>query len=271
MKWNVRIFWTIAPTVTVFASLRDITNLAALRHEYDSVGSFESAFRFMGEDMASHMTSVVILLGDLASNVNIFLLLSQIWICQLAGHLHCHNLRCYAGAVDKALELDLDKEEVVTALSHVELAVSGDFVRASNTWVTLALYQMSIVSLFMLTSVALLLRGIAVGELGALTLNILMVILCVLVLLNLAWPLARVKTVFEIDIQLALNNPLVMHRAQKYFTSQFLAHLKHLEWGFRFGGNTLGAASFTRIGSSIFIALCIAVSNIAFKLVSSVG
>jgi len=271
MKWNVRCFWTIAPTVTVLGLLRDIANLAALRHEYDSVDFFESAFRFMGDSMASHMTSVVILLGHISSNVTIFLFLSQIWICQLAGHLHCHNLRCYAGAVDKALELDLDKEEVVTALSHVELAVSGDFVRASNTWVTLALYQMSIVSLFMLTSVALLLRGIAVGELGALTLNILMVILCVLVLLNLAWPLARVKTVFEIDIQLALNNPLVMHRAQKYFTSQFLAHLKHLEWGFRFGGNTLGAASFTRIGSSIFIALCIAVSNIAFKLVSSVG
>jgi len=225
----------------------------------------------MGEHIAFHMTRLVILLGHLATHVMIFLLLSQIWICHLAGHLHRHNLRCYAGAVDKALELDLSKEEVVTVLSHMELAVSSDFVRASNTWVTFAIYQMSIVSFFMLTFVAVLLRGIAVGELGALTLNILMVSLCVLTLLSLAWPLVRVKTVFDIDIQLALNNPLVMHRAQKYFASQFLAHLQYLQWGFRCVGNTLGAASFSRIGGSIFIALCIAVSNIAFKLVSSVG
>lgn len=234
LRRTLRLFWIIVPAVVIGVFLKDLANLATLRHEYEAVVFFESALEFMGENMAHHMTNIVILLAHLAASVVNFMFISQIWICHFAGHLHRHNLRCYAGAVDRALEGDLDKDETVSALSHLELIVSGDFIRASSTWVKVALYQILVVSLLLLTFVSLLLRGVAVGRRQTIAFTVVAVVMCVSLLLSLAWPLVRVKHIYEVDMQLALNNPLMMYRSQKYVASQFLTHLKNFEWGFRF-------------------------------------
>merc|ERR1712107_265997 len=52
-------------------------------------------------------------------------------------------------------------------------------------------------------------------------------------------PTAAVSETFENDVLRALNDPLVMNRAQRYFGQQMLAHLHTLDWGLRFGGTVI--------------------------------
>jgi len=270
LKNASHMFWILTPALCVIILLEEtIVGLVVLRHEFGVARFFDSKLAFLGDAVAHHMTNLIVALGTLLMTVEIFFLFGQIWMCHLASHLHCHNVRLYAGAVDRALQGDLDTKAVVSALSKMELSVSADLLRASATWVTFILYEMFVFACLLLVSITLLLRGLAaVGQQHTLPVNILMIFNITVVELGLAWPLAMVKHVYEVDIQLALNNPWVMHKAQKYFASQFISHLKFLEWGFRVGGNTLGSSTFVRVGSSVFVALCIAVSNTAFKVLS---
>ena len=66
----------------------------------------------------------------------------------------------------------------------------------------------------------------------------------------LGLPLANVAETFEHDIVRALNNPVVVQRAQKYFGQQLLAHLQTLKWGFHMGGPVINMRVFSQLKSA---------------------
>merc|ERR1711879_247066 len=76
------------------------------------------------------------------------------------------------------------------------------------------------------------------------------IIVCMSVAACFLSPLAFVAETFQYDVLRALNTPLILNRAQKFFGQQFLNHLHTLDWGLRFGGQVLN----TRIVVSICMA-----------------
>merc|ERR1711953_1458107 len=77
----------------------------------------------------------------------------------------------------------------------------------------------------------------------------------------LVFPVAAVAETFEYDVLRALNNPLVCNRAQRHFGQQLLAHLRTLDWGFRFGGTVINAKLVMNIGMALIISIVTTVSQ----------
>merc|ERR1712232_466891 len=55
----------------------------------------------------------------------------------------------------------------------------------------------------------------------------------------LGFPLARLAETFEYDVLRRLNKPNALRGAMAYVGPQFLPHMHHLEWGFRYLGNVI--------------------------------
>ena len=66
----------------------------------------------------------------------------------------------------------------------------------------------------------------------------------------LGFPLAHVAEIFEHDVVRALNSPVVVQRAQKYFGQQLRAHLRTLKRGFRMGSTAFNVRVFSLLGSA---------------------
>merc|ERR1712039_546939 len=86
-------------------------------------------------------------------------------------------------------------------------------------------------------------------------------IFCGSVVCNLMWPLAMVTETFEYDVLRALNNPLILRNAQRFFGQQLLPHLTTLEWGFRVCGNTITSKSVMNVVLALVITLTTGVSQ----------
>merc|ERR1712039_136456 len=79
------------------------------------------------------------------------------------------------------------------------------------------------------------------------------------------WPLAMVAETFDYDVLRALNNPLILHEAQRVFGQQVLSHLVALDWGLRFCGTTIT----TRFVVNIVLGLVIAMTTSLSQAVMS--
>merc|ERR1712062_351601 len=63
----------------------------------------------------------------------------------------------------------------------------------------------------------------------------------------IALPLSSVAESFEYDMRRSLNNPLLLNRSRRFIGDQMLTYLGSLDWGFRFGGNTINARMTTGV------------------------
>merc|ERR1712217_257588 len=91
--------------------------------------------------------------------------------------------------------------------------------------------------------------------------------MCIILLalaLSLATPLAATAETFDFDVLRALNNPLVMQKAQKHFGQQLLNHIILLEWGFRLGGTVITVKMVRDIITAMCLAMVTTVSQAFF-------
>merc|ERR1712187_285650 len=83
----------------------------------------------------------------------------------------------------------------------------------------------------------------------------------------MAAPVAAVAETFEYDVLRALNNPLVVNRAQRHFGQQLLSHLRTLDWGFRFGGTVINAKLVMNVVMALTITMVTTVSQAFFTTI----
>merc|ERR1711990_633838 len=87
----------------------------------------------------------------------------------------------------------------------------------------------------------------------------------------LAAPIAAVSETFEYDVLRALNDPLVMNRAQRYFGQQMLTHVRTLDWGFRVGGTVINVRLIMNIVTAMAITLVTTLSQAMFSMFENVA
>merc|ERR1712113_1226368 len=90
---------------------------------------------------------------------------------------------------------------------------------------------------------------------------IILLVVSMFLLLVLSAPLAAVAETFEYDVLRALNNPSVLKHAQQHFGQQLLAHLRTLDWGFRFGGAVINNRMAVHVATALVITTVTAVSQ----------
>jgi len=269
LKSKAWIFWITAPCFVMVSILRDAINLMTIRDSYEFVKFFEPKLKFLGETAAPYIINTIIVFGDLSIAFLFFLVIGHIWVCHFACEAHCMNMKRYAGAVVRAVQGDLDMKKVVSAFSELEKTISYDLLHASQTWVAYIVSMITGVGVILLVGIALLLKDVTKGPAAAsVHMLISIVILCSLFVFSSSWPLVMVRASYETDVRRSLNCPQVMRDATELFSSQLLDHLHYLNWGFEVGGVVLSVSIFTDFGKNVVLALCVAVSNAAFKFAS---
>merc|ERR1711933_575464 len=79
---------------------------------------------------------------------------------------------------------------------------------------------------------------------------------------------ATVAETFDYDVLRALNRPVALQVAQRYFGQQLLAHLHTLDWGFRAGGTVITMKIAMNIATALAITALTALSQTIFNKIS---
>jgi len=199
-------------------------------------------------------------LGITAQLLCVLRAFSFIWVVHLCCTLHKHDLLCYAGAVATALERDNHPGDIVVALQKLECTVASRLRHASATWVRFTVYVLALMWIIS-TIIAMSLLAIPNFGTGTIAWCTLVCTTCLAAGTLMGFPLASVAETFEYDVLLALNHPVVLNKAQRYFGQQLLSHLHTLEWGFRFGGTVISTKFVTSVAAALIITMSSAVSQ----------
>jgi len=181
-----------------------------------------------------------------------------IWLIHLASRLNAYDIQTFAAAVGTAFNPDDSSEQILPALSALEVQISSNLYQASCGWVKFSLYQVLFLFLMKLILFVPLIRGTSF-DLFVLILTHLFQSSCIAILMM--WPLASTSTAYEIHVIRGLNNASILHLTQRHLTSQFLLHIKTLNWGFLIGDEPLRKSMVTNAIVSVCIALCVGTTN----------
>merc|ERR1712194_765772 len=152
--------------------------------------------------------------GIIAQLIRVPVILSQVWLVSLAAMLHQHDLFCYAGAMKRALEEPDAKFDIIPALKRLEVRVTARLRKANAEWVRVVVYVLVNLFLLVLAVCMSLLTAYGLPKLLAFGL---IASLGLAMLFCMAAPLASVAETFEYDVVRALNNPLLLTNARRYF------------------------------------------------------
>lgn len=199
-----------------------------------------------------------ILLNTVLRQLIVVILFGLIWLINLASRLHVYEVHAFAAGVRKAFDPDYTSEQILPALSRLEGQISSNINRASCSWVRCSLFQVFAILLAMLMLFVPLLRF---RSLDLIAIVLIRMLYCSFFAIVIAWPLASVSTAYEIDVLRGLNDPHVLHLAQRHLTSQFLLHIRTLNWGFLIGDEPFKKSMLVNAGVSVFVALCVGTTN----------
>merc|ERR1740121_1129099 len=171
--------------------------------------------------------------------------------------LHEHDLKCYAGAMVKAMPR-ADSSLVMPSLMKLEFTVSARLRYASTTWVRFTVLEILLVGIVALVACSRLLLSDTTGFTSG---WIMILVTTSLLVLVLSTPLAAVAETFEYDVLRALNKPSVIKHSQQHFGQQLLGHLQTLDWGFRVGGTVISKKMVVHIATALIIAAVTALSQ----------
>lgn len=187
------------------------------------------------------------------------LFLLFLWTFELFAQLHRHDLLWYASALSETLERSDPRNDPLPALKMLEQLVGAHLRHASDTWVYQVLRNIGTFGVVIAVLVSHLLSGNV--DQSIVLLNVWLLLGSLLAIYGNAFPLASVAETFDYDVLRALNNPIVLHHAQKYFGQQFLAHLHTLHWGFRIGGVVINKDGVAKVIGAVAIACTVATSQ----------
>merc|ERR1712228_828459 len=147
---------------------------------------------------------------------------------------------------------------VVPSLRKLEFTVSARLRYASTTWVRFTMLEILLFGIVALVACSRLL----LSDTSSFTSGWIMILVTTsLLVLVLSGPLAAVAETFEYDVLRALNNPSVIKHSQQHFGQQLLAHLRTLDWGFRFGGAVINNRMVVHVATALVITTVTAVSQ----------
>jgi len=175
-----------------------------------------------------------------------------IWLSMIVCSLHRFDLTCYEKAVSRALESVASPSYCSLVLLKIEGHITQRLQHASETWVSVVV-----------RSICVLWACFGLGVAGLISLprkqprtvvpNAMIAAVCAITGIVLAYPLASLNVFFDVHVRRSLNNPQILHSAQRIFGQQFLVHVKELDWGFRIGSNTINMNGIAKVALALFI------------------
>jgi hypothetical protein len=213
-----------------------------------------------GGHSAENLCTALMLANGLLLPMLVYMILGIVWATRLLCKLHQHELMWYANALAEVLEEDQGYSDLMSQLSTAELSVTFRLRWASSTWVRAVLLFLVCLCILILVIVTYLMSG-KDQSMGSVILASAFLVFTAGLIIAMGLPLAQVAEVFEYDVLHALNNPLVVQNAQRYFGQQLLSHLHTLGWGFRFGQTVINLRLVMNVLAALMVTIITSVSQ----------